>query len=221
MSGLNQWVRQTLLAPWVSVKGSSRQPAIALTFDDGPHPEVTPAVLDVLARHGVQASFFCVGERLAAQPALAARLRHEGHEIANHSMSHAEFAHIGGPAIAAELDQAFGLRDEAGRPWMVPHLLRPPKGVLNGKVLQYCITRGIRVVHWSRDPEDYAAHNAASVLQHFDARPLAAGDIVLLHDKMPHSAATTDALIRQAQASGLRCVTVSALLGLKPAPPAA
>ena len=75
----------------VKSRGSARDAAIYLTFDDGPHPEHTPRVLDLLARHGARGSFFVIGDKVRANPDLARRIAAEGHLLGNHSNTHPEF----------------------------------------------------------------------------------------------------------------------------------
>jgi peptidoglycan/xylan/chitin deacetylase (PgdA/CDA1 family) len=216
MSGLASrakgWAREHLLAPWVTVRGRPTGRRIALTFDDGPHPQVTPQVLDVLDEFGARATFFCLGRHLQDHRELALQMRQRGHELANHSMTHAELAQIDAAAIAREFDEVFAMRDEAGNPLVVQDFLRPPKGVINLRVLRYCAKRGSRIIHWSRDPEDFAQHSAQAVAGQFDRQPLQAGDIVLLHDKMAHSAESLRMLLLRAGQLGLQCVRVSDLL---------
>ena len=89
--------RSRLLGPnWTRLPRAAS--CVALTIDDGPDPEVTPAVLDLLARHGVRATFFCIGERVARHPQLARRIAREGHEIGNHSEHHRYVFSLFGPA---------------------------------------------------------------------------------------------------------------------------
>lgn len=211
-AALTQWIRRRLLARWVVCRGARAGGEVALTFDDGPHPEVTPAVLDVLDRHGARATFFCVGEKLRKHAALAEEMRRRGHELGNHSMTHAELSRLDLEATRNEFDQVYAMVDVHDRPLIVQDFLRPPKGVINLKVLRYCSARNVRIVHWSRDPEDFARNSASEVLAQFRQRPLVGGDIVLLHDKMPHSAESLEGLLEHMREAGLRCVSVSQLL---------
>ena len=209
---LRQWIKHVLLRPWMFCTGPSRPARVALTFDDGPHPVHTLEVLRELDRFGAKASFFCVGDRLREHPRIAAEMRQRGHEIANHSMTHAEFATIGSAEITEEFDRAFALAAADGTPIMAQHLVRPPKGIINAAVLHYCSKRGVRIAYWNRDPQDYDTDSAEVCMAEFIARPLKAGDIVLLHDKFPHSAALVRQLLQSVQALGLEAVSVSTLV---------
>jgi peptidoglycan/xylan/chitin deacetylase (PgdA/CDA1 family) len=98
--------RSRLLGPnWTRLPAG--QASVALTIDDGPDPEVTPAVLDLLSRNRVRATFFCIGERVARHPELARRIAREGHEIGNHTEHHRYVFSLFGPAaIRREITQA-------------------------------------------------------------------------------------------------------------------
>lgn len=209
---MKQWIRRHVLRPWVVCHVPSAPGRVALTFDDGPNGDVTPQVLDVLEHHGAQATFFCLGDKLLAHRELALEMRRRGHELANHSMTHAELAEVDFERTEREFDGVFAISDPHGKPLIVKDFLRPPKGVINLRVLRYCLARRVRIIHWSRDPEDFAKDRADEVVVQFEQRPLVGGDIVLLHDKMSHSAESLDALLRHAHQEGLRCVTISELL---------
>ena len=106
-SGL--WPRSQLLGPnWVRLPATAAaRREVAITIDDGPDPAVTPLLLDVLAAHGVRATFFCIGERIAAYPALARRITRDGHAIENHSQRHLNrFSLLGPRAMAREIVRA-------------------------------------------------------------------------------------------------------------------
>lgn len=212
MRHLKTWLRTRVLRPWVVSRIENAGPRVALTFDDGPHAEVTPRVLDVLDHYGAKATFFCVGENLHRQPSLAEQIQRRGHELANHSMTHAELVDIDYTATAREFDDTFALLSARDRPSVTQSFLRPPKGVINLNVLRYCAIRRKRIIHWSRDPEDFLSGRADQVIEGFERRPLVSGDIVLLHDKMPHSPEVVDGILRGLSRHGLGCVTVTDLV---------
>lgn len=212
LATLKDRVRRRLLRRWIVVDVPDAQGCLSLTFDDGPHPVHTREVLDVLDRHGAKATFFCVGENLRRHPGIAGEILERGHELSNHSMTHAEFASIGARAIARELDGVAAMTTSDGRPLVTPGMFRSPKGVINLGVLRYCASRASRNIYWSRDPEDFATRGAQEVIDGFGDRPLKSGDIVLLHDKLPHSAEAVELILRRMSAQGLRSVTVGSLL---------
>jgi peptidoglycan/xylan/chitin deacetylase (PgdA/CDA1 family) len=122
---------------------------VALTFDDGPHPERTPAVLDLLARHGQQATFFVIGENVRRHPALARRIVDEGHAIGLHSDRHSWWFNCWPPPrLRRDLEAcAASIADATGRP--APTLFRPPVGLKNPMVGFITGRLGLRTVTWS------------------------------------------------------------------------
>lgn len=206
--------RSRLLGPNVTrlPAGNGR---VALTIDDGPDPEVTPAVLDLLARHGVRATFFCIGERVARHPELARRIAREGHEIGNHTEHHRYVFSLFGPAaIRREIAQA---QASIGATCQVmPRFFRAPAGLRN-PFLQPCLTAlGLELASWTRRGYDSVNADAHVVLGRL-TRNLAAGDILLLHDgcaaRTPEGTPVIlDVLPRLLPilaAQQLRCVTLS------------
>ena len=153
---------------------------IALTFDDGPDPEVTPKVLDLLDAHGARASFFCIGERAAAHPALVREIITRGHRVENHSARHPMWFGFYGPMRMAReiaLAQAW-LTAAAG---VAPRYFRAPMGIRNPLLAPVLAHLGLGYVSWSRRGFDAVTDDAERVFERI-ARGLRAGDIVLLHD---------------------------------------
>lgn len=205
-------LRACLPARWVLYRAPRAGDRIALTFDDGPNPEYTARVSSLLKSEGARATFFLVGEQARRHPQLVAQLAADGHELGNHSMTHAEFDRISYRELAGEIEAPYGLWDDSGQPVLRNRYFRPPKGVVNARVFYYCLRRGYRIVLWSADPKDFRAPSAAAVLQHFESRPLRGGDIVLLHDKVESTFAALPALLASLRARGLKPVTLSQLL---------
>ena len=191
---------------------------VSLTFDDGPDPEVTPRVLDLLDRHQAKASFFCVGEQAAAHPAIVKDIVRRGHDLENHSHRHSRaFAFYGLFRLKRELESAqmtiTGISGRAPRFFRAPMGLRSP---LLDPVLARC---GLRYVSWTRRGFDAMHRNPERVLQRL-AGGLAAGDILLLHDNgfsrtrdgKPVVLAVLPELLDRMKAKGLRSVTLAAAL---------
>jgi peptidoglycan-N-acetylglucosamine deacetylase len=153
---------------------------IAITIDDGPDPEVTPAVLDLLDAAGARASFFCIAERARAHPALVAEIVRRGHSVQNHSRIHRHnFSLLGPRGFALEIDGAQQLLAQlAGEK---PTFFRAPAGLRNPFLAPVLHARGLRLTSWTRRGYDTRERDPARVLQRL-ARGLAAGDILLLHD---------------------------------------
>lgn len=174
--------RASLLGPNITriPADGKREGIVALTFDDGPDPEVTPAVLDLLEAAGVRATFFCVGRRAEANRELLAMMRARGHGVENHTFSHPnEFAFRGPWAMQREIERAqIVLADpSAGR----PRLFRSPAGMQN-PFLSFVLERTrLRLVSWTRRGFDTVSRDGARVAARL-GKGLAAGDILLLHD---------------------------------------
>jgi len=178
---------------------------LALTFDDGPHPEHTPAILDRLRALGVKATFFVVGKHAVRWPEIVRRAAAEGHAVGHHSWEHRAPEQVSAAALLDEARRTLDLLAPlSGRP---PRLFRPPHGKLTPGKLLGLWRLGQSVVLWNRDPKDYLLGDAALVRAWFEGAPLADGDIVLMHDNLPHVPAALDALAARAAARGLRFVT--------------
>jgi peptidoglycan-N-acetylglucosamine deacetylase len=153
---------------------------VALTFDDGPHPQGTPAVLEVLAGAGATATFFLVGEQVERWPKVAAEIAAAGHEIALHGYRHQLLLRRPTPSLARDLERAVGLVAEATG--HVPTLYRPPYGVFSAGALHLVQARGLVPLLWSRWGRDWGARERPAEIARRAADGVAGGDVVLLHD---------------------------------------
>ncbi|HVO06652.1 MAG TPA: polysaccharide deacetylase family protein [Burkholderiaceae bacterium] len=176
------WPRSRLLGPnWTRLPDAAVQRRqFALTLDDGPDPEVTPRVLDLLDAHRTRATFFCIAERAQAAPALVREIVARGHDVQNHSHSHRHhFALLGPRALAREIDRAQRvLADLTG---VRPHCFRAPAGLRNPFLDPVLHAQNLNLVSWTRRGFDTVSDDADRVLARL-TRGMAAGDIVLLHD---------------------------------------
>jgi peptidoglycan-N-acetylglucosamine deacetylase len=153
---------------------------VALTFDDGPDPHVTPRVLDLLDRYGARASFFCIGQRAAAYPEIVRDIVRRGHSVENHSHRHSHaFAFYLPYALRREIgDAQAAIESITGTR---PRFFRAPMG-FRGPALDPVVARSaLRCVSWTRRGWDSFNRNPAMVLRRITGR-LAAGDVILLHD---------------------------------------
>jgi len=178
--------RGSLLGPNLVRLPPAAGRAIAITIDDGPDPDVTPRVLEVLAARKARATFFCVGEQLQAHPALARELLAQGHSIENHTHSHPyHFSFLGPRAMAAEIARAQDVIGAlAGR---APRWFRAPAGLRNPILQPVLSSLGLRLASWTRRGFDTVERDAQRVAERL-LRGLAPRDILLLHD---HRAART------------------------------
>lgn len=196
-------------------RGSSR---VALTFDDGPDPEVTPQVLDVLAEAQVRATFFVIGRSALAQSQLARRILAEGHALGNHSWQHSRWQNFySGRWHRRELERA-GQAMAAMAGELHPLMYRPPVGLKSGGLARALWPRGPTLVAWSLHSRDTFARDPERVARRVLGK-IRGGDIVLLHDGHDrpgrHRRLCVPALrliLAGLRARGLECVTVPELL---------
>jgi peptidoglycan/xylan/chitin deacetylase (PgdA/CDA1 family) len=172
--------RSRLLGPNLSRLSGDPGNRVALTFDDGPDPEVTPAVLDLLKRHGATATFFVVGERVARHPELVAEVARRGHRVENHSFGHPiGFWFLPPQTLVAQLDRAqLAVRAACGRR---PVYFRAPAGIRPPWIAPFLARRGLQLVSWTRRGLDTVTRDPKRVAARLLAG-LRAGDILLLHD---------------------------------------
>ena len=187
---------------------------VSLNFDDGPDPEVTPRVLDLLDRHRARASFFCIGAKAEAFPELVQEIARRGHSVENHSHRHPNaFAFYGPGRLRREVDAAqAAITGIAGRS---PAFFRAPAGFRSPLLDPVMASRGLRYVSWTRRGFDTVHGDADAVLRRL-TRGLASGDILLLHDGAPARTrggvpvvlALLPALLDAIAARGLKPVTL-------------
>ncbi|HVF61721.1 MAG TPA: polysaccharide deacetylase family protein [Thermoanaerobaculia bacterium] len=153
---------------------------VALTFDDGPDPEVTPRVLDLLAARGARASFFCVGRRVEAHPQVAAAVAAAGHRLENHTHTHPAHFAFRGPRVM-EREIAGAQEAIGGACGRAPVLFRPPAGFRAPWTDLVLHRSGLALATWTRRGFDAVARDPRQVAERL-VRGLAAGDVLLLHD---------------------------------------
>ena len=224
ITGAGLTPRSSLLGPNVTrlPEAAAARREVAITIDDGPEPDVTPQVLDLLDAHGQRATFFCIAERVRAHPALAREIVARGHSIQNHTTQHRHnFSFLGPRGFATEIAQAQDmLADVTGHK---PTCFRAPAGLRNPFLEPVLHRLGLRLVSWTRRGFDTREGDAAKVLARL-TRGLQARDILLLHDG---NAARTAAgrpvlldvlppLLDRLRADGLQSVTLpQGLQGLR------
>jgi peptidoglycan-N-acetylglucosamine deacetylase len=173
------------LADRLALERRIERAAVAVTFDDGPHPQGTPAVLDALAKQNARATFFLVGEQVDRHPTVAREIVDAGHEVALHCFRHTLLLRRRTGAVAADLDRAL---DSIGRATgQSPTLYRPPYGVLSSGALKLARRRGYRTMLWSTWGRDWERRATPSSIARRATRGLRPGDVVLLHDSDAYS----------------------------------
>ena len=195
-------------------RGRTDLPYIAMTFDDGPHPQNTPRLLDMLRERNIKATFYVIGRSVKMYPQIVRRMVAEGHEIGNHTWTHPKLTALSDASVRMEMDRT---RDVIVAACGVkPRTMRPPYGALRQNQREWIYKDyGYPTILWNVDPEDWRRPGASVVTSRI-LNHTKNGSIVLAHDlhkptvdAMP---ATLDGLLRK----GFKFVTVSQLLALNP-----
>ena len=182
-------------------RGPDTATGIALTFDDGPHPDYTPVLLDELQRFRIHATFFVIGKLAQRHPDLISRMVEEGHTIGCHTYTHSEPSETSSSRLLEDVCRSLALLEDLTT--KRPTLFRPPKGQLTlAKTLGLWKLQQT-IVLWNQDPRDYQAESAADMLKWIDAYQPARGDIVLMHDVHPHCIAAIEPLAKLAASHNL------------------
>ena len=225
LAGAGAWLGPGVAVHWppmaaaldvpLSLPDSSR---VVLTFDDGPHPEGTPAVLEALARERVPASFFLVAEQVERHPALAREIVAAGHEAAVHGYRHRNQMRLLPGAFAADLERAVAvIGDVCG---CAPALYRPPYGVFTLPGLAAVRRASLAPLLWSKWGHDWRARTTPAEIAAVATRGLGGGDVVLLHDadsyseagSHRHTAAALPAILDEVGRRGLTAVRAGDLI---------
>jgi polysaccharide deacetylase family sporulation protein PdaB len=190
----------------------TEEKVIALTFDDGPHPEYTTQILELLEQYEAKATFFVVGNKVKLYPDVVRKVLDGGNELANHTYSHAYFG------------RSTNLKDEIKKTeemiaTLTPqkcHLFRPPGGIFDEKLVNIAKQEGFKVIMWSwhQDTEDWKTPGVNKIVNKVLKQPRN-GDIVLFHDYIEGPSQTVEALkmiLPELKKRGYRFVTVSDLL---------
>lgn len=194
------------LAQSLTPKNEENQKQIALTFDDGPDPNTTPAILDTLKDNNVHATFFQLGSNSERYPTLVKRVADEGHEIGSHTYHHYKLPSYPLATIQKELtdtDKAIYLA--IGK---LPTLVRPPYGAVNATVAQ---TAGRPIIQWDVDSRDWASKDAEKTLTQIQQTIIDNG-IILMHDIQPSTVTALPKIIHWLKQQGYQLVTINQLL---------
>lgn len=206
----SSWARGHLLCRFEGVDDR-----FALTFDDGPNGDMTPALLDLLRDRGDHATFFVLAPNVHRHPALVRRMVREGHEVAVHGDLHWPLALLPPWALRREVQGTIAALESATH--VRPHYYRPPFGFMMPGQAAYVRTFGLECVLGDVYPEDPPQPPAVTIAHRVLAR-LRGGSIVILHDGSPfgdcdraQTLAATARILTEAHGRGLRAVTLSQL----------
>ncbi|HZC34979.1 MAG TPA: polysaccharide deacetylase family protein [Chthoniobacterales bacterium] len=202
----------TGLKPATYFQANVDGPYIAMTFDDGPSPETTPRLLDILKQRNIKATFFMIGQNVERNPEIVKRILAEGHEIGNHSWTHPPLAKLSDDRVTEEITKTQNAIKTASG--YTPELLRPPYGSITSRQKEWIESRfGLNVILWSVDPFDWKRPGASVIEQRIlaGAKP---GAIILSHDIHKQTVDSMPATLDALAAKGYKFVTVSQLIAM-------
>ncbi|QBL09608.1 polysaccharide deacetylase family protein [Rheinheimera sp. D18] len=180
VSDISQRLRKLIPQTILRRKYSPAQKALYLTFDDGPHPDVTPKLLALLDTFNAKASFFLIGVNANQYPELVREIAQRGHTVANHSYQHLLLPKLNLQQQLDEINQSKHIIESILQQPCV--FFRAPRGMWTVRVLMSLRKMGIKAVHWSRDSFDYKKLAPREIVKNLLDKPVIAGDIVLFHD---------------------------------------
>ncbi len=185
---------------------------VALTFDDGPSPSLTPRILDILKQYDAKATFFVVGRSVEKNKDILARAVAEGHEIGSHTWNHIKMTTSGTARVIAEMDRSCAaIKNATG---FTPKVMRPPYGAVDANIVSLMKSRyGMPTIMWDVDTRDWQ-HPGVSVVTNRAVGKARPGSIILLHDIHESTLQAVEGIVTGLQARGFRIVTVSQLLAL-------
>ena len=193
-------------------------PFIAMTFDDGPHVENTPRLLDMLKQRGIKATFFVVGQCAAEYPDIMKRIVAEGHEIANHSWSHPQLSKMGEGSVTDQLQRTHDVIVQTTG--VTPKIMHPPYGAFTANQRNWAFHKwGYKTILWDVDPLDWKIRNADHV-KSVILKETVNGSIILSHDIHKTTVDAMPSTLDGLSAKGFKFVTVSDLIAMdKPVVP--
>lgn len=197
----------------VFYNGDTTSKLIALTFDDGPNKDVTPKVLNLLEKYNINATFFCIGSRIAGNEALVQRIHQNGHIIGNHSYSHANtFDFFSTSKVKLELEKTEQLILSITGKQM--QLFRPPFGITNPKIAKVVSLSDYKTIGWSIRTFDAVSDNKKRILKKVNDQ-LQNGSVILLHDVNEYVLDILEEIILLAQSRGYGFVTIDKMFSIK------
>lgn len=198
---------------------STSEPFVAITFDDGPHPQNTPRLLDILRKRNVKATFYVIGKNVDMYPEITRRIVAEGHEIGNHTYTHPNLTKLSQQAVRNELNKTTAAI--ARVTGVRPRTMRPPYGALYQSQRSWIHQEyGYPTVLWSVDPRDWQRPGPSVVTSRI-VQGTQSGSIILAHDLHAPTVSAMPATLDHLLHKGYKFVTVSQLIAMKPKPTAA
>ncbi len=203
---VNLWKGDKVIKLW---RGDPRGKEIALTFDDGPHPQFTYRLLELLRQLDVKATFFVVGKKVDESPQVAADILLQGHEIGNHTYHHINLDNTSQAVVEEEIRLCnAAVKKACGK---TPVIFRPPGGHHQQHIMAGAEKMGMPVILWTDDPADFAKPGADVILARI-MKEVSSGSDILLHDGMEQTLEMLPELIMRLKHDGYRFVTLSEML---------
>lgn len=203
--------------PTVLWQGNSSRHEIALTFDDGPHARDTPGVLEVLAKHNIQGTFFLIGQDLERHPKLARQIHESGHQIGIHCYRHLPFPFEKPHTLHKHLDLTRDLITNAcGISSQTIREVRPPYGLFTAKTKSMLAEWGYRLMMWNCIPPHFLQPLSWTISQVLEAS--VPGSIIVLHDGHGHgskAAQVIDTIVPKLKSQGFGFVTIEQMRNMK------
>lgn len=210
-SGLIQW--NYFLTSFYSNPNIAKQ-QVSITFDDGPHPEITPKVLDLLNLYNAKATFFCIGKHIIEYPELFKQIIAEGHTVGNHTHTHRQdFGFLSTDKVIAELNLAtatiYRLTGKKVK------MYRPAFGVTNPRIQRAVKETGLISIGWNKRSLDTMSFSVSYTLKRI-TKNLKPGDIILLHDTSEKSLTVLEHLLLFLEKKKIESIAVDSLLNIQP-----
>lgn len=195
-------------------KPSISKNQVAITFDDGPNPEFTPKVLELLKVYKAKATFFCIGKQIEKNPELLIKIINEGHTIGNHTYSHDNlFGFFSTDKVISELNQTNKVVLE--KTGLKLNLYRPAFGVTNPRIKKALKTTQLQAIGWNKRSLDTTSLSKENILKRA-SKNLKKGDIILLHDSNEKTLWVLEQLLLILQKQNLQAITVDCLFNIEP-----
>lgn len=183
---------------------STKKKVLAVTFDDGPHPQNTEKILEILRLKEAKATFFLSGQEADKFPNLVKRYIEEGHEIGNHAYYHAHNIKLNDITKSAKII--------ANKSDTKPNLFRPPYGKITPILLLYLFLKKITLVMWSIDSNDSNIEGGQKLRDHLANKKIQPGDIILFHEDYNHTVEALSDIIQDLKSKGFGFATISEIL---------
>lgn len=195
-------------------KPSISKNQVAITFDDGPNPEFTPKVLELLKVYKAKATFFCIGKQIEKNPELLIKIINEGHTIGHHTYSHDNlFGFFSTDKVISELNQTNKVVLE--KTGLKLNLYRPAFGVTNPRIKKALKTTQLQAIGWNKRSLDTTSLSKENILKRA-SKNLKKGDIILLHDSNEKTLWVLEQLLLILQKQNLQAITVDCLFNIEP-----